>query len=421
MNQAKDLSLLNHLLYLIFFTSLISSFRVISSISIGLILVIGIITNRSDIKVLFQWRAKNLFLAGCILFFLLHVISLIYTHNMQEGWNDLRIKTGLLLTPFAVCYSGYLKGNKLQKLSLHFCLLLAGACLYCLGMAVFHYSQTNEFSVFFYHTLVSPLKQHAIYFSILVFIALVFLFENIRKNDARISKSITIFFVIFFSGFLFLLSSKLVIAFYLLYLLYYFIGFIKNSTINKTAGIGVLLLFISIGSLVFINHNPVSKRFDEILKGDIQLVTKDRFDPGDYFNGLQFRLLQWRFVTGILRKNQSWPLGVSPGDAQYYLDQKYISKNMYIGDPVRGDRGFLGYNTHNQFLETLLQTGITGLFILLLICFSLLRMAWKKKSRGASFIIILLLAWLLNESVFETQYGILIFTFFPFMSTDFTE
>jgi len=60
-----------------------------------------------------------------------------------------------------------------------------------------------------------------------------------------------------------------------------------------------------------------------------------------------------------------------------------------------------------------LQTGITGLFILLVMCAFLLQMAWQKKSTMASFIIILLLAWLFSESAFETQYGILIITFFP--------
>jgi O-antigen ligase len=86
---------------------------------------------------------------------------------------------------------------------------------------------------------------------------------------------------------------------------------------------------------------------------------------------------------------------------------------MYTGDPVRGDRGFLGYNTHNQFLETLLQTGIIGLLILLVLCISLVKMAWQKKSMSVGFIIILLLLWMFSESVFETQYGIIIFTFFP--------
>jgi O-antigen ligase len=86
---------------------------------------------------------------------------------------------------------------------------------------------------------------------------------------------------------------------------------------------------------------------------------------------------------------------------------------MYTGNPSRGDHGFIGYNTHNQFLETLLKTGLPGLIALLLVCFTLIRMAIQKKQRETGFIIGLLLVWLFTEAVLERQYGILVFTFFP--------
>ncbi len=157
----------------------------------------------------------------------------------------------------------------------------------------------------------------------------------------------------------------------------------------------------------------MSRRFNEIKEGDISFIKQKKFSPGDYFNGLQFRLLQWRFVPEILTEEKAWVFGVSPGDAQQKLDEKYISENMYIGETYRNDRGFLGYNTHNQLLESLLQSGIAGGLTFLFICLSLMKMAWKKKQRLFSFLAILLLLYSLSESVFETQYSLLIFTFFP--------
>ena len=92
---------------------------------------------------------------------------------------------------------------------------------------------------------------------------------------------------------------------------------------------------------------------------------------------------------------------------------------MYAGDPSRGDHGYLIYNTHNQFLETLLQNGITGLVVLMGICFFVLKMAIQSKNRIAIPVTLLLLTWLFTESVFETQYGIVTFTFFSlFIYTD---
>jgi O-antigen ligase len=138
-----------------------------------------------------------------------------------------------------------------------------------------------------------------------------------------------------------------------------------------------------------------------------------------YFNGLQFRLLQWKFTPEILNENQRWLIGMSPGDARYFLNQKYISSKMYTGDPARGNKGFLVYNTHNQFLETLLQTGITGLAVLCFICISLVRISREKKRLMLSSLVLLMLAWFFTESVLETQYGVMIFTFFPlFFSQD---
>jgi O-antigen ligase len=413
MNLTKSFLLINHVLYLTFFISLIFSFRAISSISIGLILATGIIKNKIETKTFFHKNLKNFSLAGCLLLYLLYIISLLYTHNIHEGWNNIRIKSGLLFTPLAICFTNYVNTDTRTKLFRGYCLALGVASLNCLGGAFFHYLKTGETLKFFYHALVSPLHHHAVYFSIFVFIALVFLFEDMRKNTFMFNKPFHIFLLLYFSVFLFLLSSKLVIVFFLLYLLYYCISLIKKKKTGRMLAIGSLILFITIGSLVLTIRNPISERFYELLHGDIKILNQDRFDPGKYFNGLEFRMLQWKFVAEILTENHRWWIGVGPGDAQLYLDQKYILANMYTGDPARSDRGLLGYNTHNQFLETLLQTGIIGLIILLALCISLVRMAMQKKSRCVSFIIILLLSWMFSESVFETQYGIMIFTFFP--------
>ena len=86
---------------------------------------------------------------------------------------------------------------------------------------------------------------------------------------------------------------------------------------------------------------------------------------------------------------------------------------MYTGEPARQDRGFLGYNTHNQFLESLLQFGIIGAITFTLTWLALLYLAWEKKNRQYSVIVIFLLVYAGVESILETQYGIIIFTFMP--------
>jgi O-antigen ligase len=167
------------------------------------------------------------------------------------------------------------------------------------------------------------------------------------------------------------------------------------------------------GYLILVSNNPVSQRFNEIVQGDLSVIKKERYDPGDYFGGLQFRLLYWRFVPEILSENKNWVMGTSPANSQPLLDKKYIEKNVYIGDPARGDTGFLGYNTHSQLLESLLQSGIIGLIIFIFICFTYIKMILLARDRMMTFVTLLLLVYSLIESLFETQYGVLIFLFFP--------
>jgi O-antigen ligase len=412
LTRKKILSSFTGLLYIIFFTSFIFSFRAITSISTGLILLCGIMENKRGLRAFFLPMIKNPFFIACFLFFLLQVISLLYTHSQKAGWDNIRLKSGLLFIPLAFCGMDRFPAGTRRKLWAVYCLLLAGASLYCLFLAGWHYRQVHDPSLFFYHALVSPFSHHAVYFSIFVFTALVFLLENAGKGYFLFRPFFTIVLVVYFSVFLFLLSSKLVIAFYIIYLLYYFILLLKKKT-NRAGVLAVFILFVVAGGSASMLHNPVSNRFYEILNGDMKLVNQDKFDKGNYFNGLQFRMLQWKFVPEILTGTHSWWTGVSPGDAQSLLDQQYISKDMYTGDPAKKTTGYLGYNTHNQFLEALLQTGIPGFLAFLLTCFCLVRMAAQKKDSLAWFIILLLLVYSCTESVFETQYSILLFTFFP--------
>lgn len=411
--KRKILLSITQVLYLLYFTSFIFSLREISSISIGLLLLTGIIASRSNLLPVPYHNTRILLIIGCILFYLLQFVTLFYDDNSDHKWNNILMKSGLLLIPLAVCLTDYLDRSLKHKLIFYYCLILFTASVYCLFVAGRKYLQTGDSSVFYYHTLVSPLSQHAVFFSIYVFIALLFLLENISKENLNPGKIVQLLLVIFFSFFLFLLASKFVISVYLFYLLFFFILIIRQSKKKKFLLAGMLVVVISMGSSVLIIRNPVSNRFYEIINGDMNLIRQDRFEPADYFNGVQFRVLQWRFVTEILNEKQKWWTGVGVSNAQSALDQKYISENMYTGDPAKKNHGLLGYNTHNQFLESLLETGIPGLLIFIFICYTLIRIASKNKNRPYWFITMLLLSYSLIESVFETQYGISFFLFFP--------
>lgn len=412
-NTNNSLSLVIYVLYIFFFTSLIFSLRAVSSISIGLILLTGFFLNKLETGSFISDDLKKPFITCCAVYFLLQFTSLFNSHNMAEDWRQIRLKAGLVLIPLAVCCCTYINSVTRRKLLACYSFLLAAAGFYCITIAFIHYTNTNDTTHFFYHSLVSPLKQHAVYFSLLVFVDLLFLLETVKARKWLFNRVIHLILVFFFSFLLILLSSKLVIIFYGVYLVFYFPTLREIIKINKYL-VASFIVFVFAGmSLLFLTNNPVSNRFKELVKGDLTIVQQDSYHPADYFTGLQFRLLQWKLVPEILNENKSWWTGVGAGNAQQLLGQKYISKNMYRGIPGTADIGYLAYNTHNQLLESLLKNGIPGAVFFLFICFSLLQIAWRNKNRVVRFTILLLLVYAFNESILETQYGILIFAFFP--------
>ncbi len=412
-NNTRIINDLLFVLYLAFFVSLVFAFRAVSSISVALLLVTGIIKNRIEQKSFFNQNLMNPLVFFCGLLFLLQFVSLLYTNDIGQGWKNIRLKSALVVIPLSVCCCDYINETTRRKLLKWYCLILFCACLYAMYHAVRRYSATHDPSVLLYHPLVSIYSGHAVQFSILVFISLLHLFEALTNRTIVFSKYVDLFLIAFFLVFLFLLSSKLVIAFFLAYFLY---AMVRSFLYKSIKAKFIIISFISLAAFslfVFSTQNRISNRFKEIIQTDFRFIKRERFNPGDYFNGLQFRLLQWEFVPGILNEKKAWLAGVSPGDAQNYLNQKYISRNMYTGTAARGDKGFIGYNTHDQFLESLLETGLIGSLFFLLICWSLVKMIRERKKAELSFVTILLLVYSFSESVFETQYSLFIFLFFP--------
>jgi hypothetical protein len=399
------------LFYFLFFAGLFFSLRAVCSITIGCLLIAGLIKQNGSFSKIFDRRKTTFFIIACTFFFLLQFTPLLLA-DQQMYWINVQMKVAIVFIRLH-CSAGKFDKKKWQLLWQGYCLLLAAALLCCMISAIVLFSQNNDNSVFFYHALLKPLHHHAVYFSIYVFVAFIVLMESIRRQSSFFTPLLNYVLLLLFTVSLVLLSSKLVILMLLTSLIYYTFHFFTQTILHKKIITGIIIgSFLLVGTIL-ITRNPVSERFREILSGDLALVKKEQFNPGIYFTGAQIRLLQWRFVPEILNKQQAWWTGVSPFKAQKLLDEKYISTNMYIGEPARGDHGFLGFNNHDQFLASLLQTGIPGAIAFLLIIVALIRVGWQQRKTGYLFIFLLLLIYSFMESVFETQFGIALFTFFP--------
>lgn len=410
-------NLVNNLLFLFylgFLVSVAAAFRAYSSIAIGLMVVTSFYKNKIDTGSWLASGLRNPYLLACSGFFLLQITGLLYTSDLPVELKHIQVKSALLFIPLCFFCGSYLNKSRFTALMTAYVFILAILLTWCLGIAFIKYRfHQAGIAVFFYHPLVSDLGHNAVQFSILVFAGLIYLLQITSQGGYILNKAIHFFFITYFIGGILLLSSKLVILFMLGCLAWYGIITMRKH-INKRFTLTLIAITgIVVSSIVLFTQNPISRRFNDAMHGNIEVVQQSSFEQGTYFNGVQFRLLQWRFVKEIIQENNAWLLGVSPADAQPLLNHKYVATNMYTGRPGSTSHGFLGYNTHDQFLEAFLQTGIIGLGCFLVICFEMVRMAVRQKNPMLTALVALLIAYAFSESVFETQYGLIIFIFFP--------
>jgi O-antigen ligase len=123
--------------------------------------------------------------------------------------------------------------------------------------------------------------------------------------------------------------------------------------------------------------------------------------------------LNWRLTSKILQSEKAWPAGVSPGSAQHKLDSAYSAAGIYMGDEQRRDSGFRGFNCHNVYMQTLLESGILGLLFLIAIIFLFLKKSIERKRFSAAMFFLAIIIFGIVESVLSAQFAILLFTLLP--------
>ena len=251
-------------------------------------------------------------------------------------------------------------------------------------------------------------------FPLYVFSSLVFLDYLIFRSDYLLFRKPLIRGGAFISLLLALLmlASKLFIVLSLLFMVY--VVWRENRRNSgremavRTGTLGVALLLGGVLCLGF-----ARERFSELFDSQFEVVHQEQFSWDTPFNGLTLRLVLFRFGLEILDRPAVWLTGVGAGDAQNEINTLIRKYNLYHGNPSLGDKGYLDYNVHNQFLETWIQIGIVGL-----LCWSLiLGQGWltavRRRMGGPFFFVVsALILYAVIESVIERQRGIVFLTYF---------
>lgn len=403
----------------VLFTTLFSWFNV-NSLCIMLLVVSRFMYQPvTGLKTAFSNRIFLAFLVYCVV----SASGFLYTHDLVNQAKTVSREATMVAIALVWAAGEWPREKGYQQLLTWYYLLVVASSGFCLLVAGRNFWFTGDSSVFFYHSLTRPISQNAVFYSVYVVFALCFLLApsgkpQLRGLSSRGTKILHGVIVAFFLVMIVLLSSKLMLVIALLLVIH---SLLRRYSFRQHKWIiaGTVACVAAIVVLLAITDNPISDRYRD-MKGNLALVNQKDFRPDQYFNPLQLRLLEWRFAGQIMREHNGWLFGVSPGDSQDLLDTTYVHMHMWIGNPNDGPdrhiRGFLGYNFHNQYLETTVRSGFLGLAALLFIFAALIAAARRHGMREPLIVILTLAVFFIPEAPLTMQHGVFLFCFFPLLA-----
>ena len=140
-----------------------------------------------------------------------------------------------------------------------------------------------------------------------------------------------------------------------------------------------------------------------VLTKNFEILNKDHFNGDDEeFNGLNLRLLFWKYTLQEVTINNWELIGAGTGDTQDLVDSSYTRHNL-------DEYGYVGFDPHNQWIFTYAQLGLIGIVVLIVMYWFSFRAAILSENLPFFFFLLTTLLFSLTESIFESNKGIVFF------------
>lgn len=322
------------------------------------------------------------------LIYILSLVALIYTDNIEHGLFKLEVKLSYIIFPIIMLPAIEFNIQKRFEVMLSFVTGNLIAVIICIIFSISNYSELG-ISSFYYYNL--SLFHHTSYAAMYLAFAVSILYMcYLRQKVFPIAK--WSFFPVFFLFliFIYFLSSKSG----LLSMVALIILFLGMSVKQSFSWANLVFSLIIIGATIFlVLQNDRFMSTTKVVSTEINPTTTESTSS---------RILVWNTSLELIKENVLF--GTSPGDADDALIKSYHEKG-YIGAEEKR------LNTHNQYLQTLLSLGLPG--ILLLIAAFLIPLLIHGKSNLILIIFLGITSFnFLFESALETQSGVIFFMFF---------
>ncbi|SFC64097.1 O-antigen ligase [Algibacter lectus] len=374
--------------YLLFFPFLFfcitSPWPIVFRYALILFLIAALFLILVDRKTIFQAVKPKIFLIS--LYFLTLCLSLLWTDNIKSGLKVIERSLSFIVFPvlfLPIIEEGDLK-KALKKILVVFACGVVFSILYGYVYEFIYelYFPKNKWTEYitknsvnyFFHNVVLKLDFHHSYLSLYCLVAsIIFLFLKYEKNK----------WIYIVTGFFLLLQpllfrSRIATVLALLILLIW--CFKKGKKL--VVGIAILLLVVA----TYFN-NKLFDRFSNVLESSYNSE----------------RNIIWKSSLDLIKNN--YILGIGAGDVEDDLVKKYKEYHFDKGVKIK-------YNTHNQYLQTYLISGLFGIIVLLYLLFSIfIPIKQRREELNIIFnsIFTLIIISFLTESMLQRERGVFMF------------
>lgn len=372
----------------------LSFYRVASSIPLFLMSLSAFslfIKNRRNIAV-FE-KEEKIFLGLTAIYFVFGLFSFLVSNDTPETINKLTLRASIFIVPLLLFYFFHYFSNAkslLMKASITGNLI---SFLILLIYASTKYSILGS-KAFTYVNLLGDFMISPIIYSAVININILNTFY-LFKDKSHKAFFLKYLIIAVFALAVLLSSSKIGIIVMLLNFVYFFVLELRANA--KRA----LIVLFSLSVIVFFLYKNTYLDTFTARFVSMKYYLEKRENPN--LNQRFPRSVIWESAFEIA--NENMVLGVGVANTNSELFKKYTEKGF-----SKGIKSHL--NAHNQFIETLLGTGIFGLAFLLFIFGFLFRTAIKNKDILFVQTLLLFIVYCSIESFFESQMGLYLFCMF---------
>lgn len=349
-----------------------------------------------DLKTGFVNVFRNKWSYVLIGFFFLHAIGYFFSENKTEALSIIERKLSFLGFPILIFCNQNLV-SKVKSIILAFISGCIAALTLCLLRAVYLYF-VEDMNAFFYGDF--NYFMHPSYFAMyLTFSQLVIILFGRQwfSHWTNLNSKLAILSSLIVTG-IFLCSSKLGLLAAALLLPATLSVVLYNKGFKK----GIIALVLGILVAIPVTYKLFPTPYNRLTQA-FEVTTSTKEINKAETDGTAVRILIWQESVNLIKEN--FLFGVTPGDENDVLCKAY-SKHQLTGALEKQ------LNTHNQFLQTFLGTGLIGFILLCIMTFGAMITGFMKKNYLLVLLCILSILNYLVESMLQAQSGFMFFVFF---------